>query len=96
MLMGFSFLGLGFPRSGKRRAETLPVGETGVATDKGGRAGGGSPGLHAMKWRKVGDTGQDGEASLDRREGNALSHHGAASTAPRKIQYILLIQQRTD
>ncbi|RKF22608.1 hypothetical protein D6851_05160 [Altericroceibacterium spongiae] len=67
------------------RAETLPVGETGVATDKGDRAGGGSPGLHAMKWRKAGDTGQNGEASLDRREGKALSHHGAASAAPTEI-----------
>jgi len=58
----------------QRCAATLAVAETGVARCKGVGAGGGSPGLHAMKWRKTGDTGPDErKRSLAPRGGGALS-----------------------
>ena len=45
--------------------ELLAVAETGVATSKGGRGGGGSPGLHKpLGVRKAGDTAPDGSTYL--------------------------------
>lgn len=51
----------------------MPVGETGGAKVKGGKAGGGSPGLHKrLCARKLGDTGISGASlALDQREGAA-------------------------
>jgi len=63
-------MGLGFAQR-ERRAETLPVGETGGCKGQGGRGGGGSPDLHkrmsvmtdvlnVASARKVGETTPDG------------------------------------
>ena len=51
----------------------MPVGETGGAKVRGGKAGGGSPGLHKrLCARKFGETGLSGVSlALDRREGAA-------------------------
>jgi len=51
----------------------MPVGETGGAKVRGGKAGGESPGLHKrLCARKLGDTGLSGiSLALDRREGAA-------------------------
>src|SRR5216684_4159448 len=62
----------------QRCAATLPVGETGGARCKGGRDGGGSPGLHKPRtWsgaRKVGETVPDErQRSLAPRGGSAPS-----------------------
>ena len=52
---GISLL-LPFGVSAQRCAAPLPVCETGGSKGKGGGQGGGSPGLHKTKARKVGDT----------------------------------------
>jgi hypothetical protein len=51
----------------------MPVGETGGAKVRGGKAGGGSPRLHKrLCARKLGETGFSGVSlALDRREGAA-------------------------
>lgn len=43
------------------RMQTCPLAKPGGAKDKGGWSGGGSPGLHKPKARKVGDTAPSGQ-----------------------------------
>mgnify|MGYP003119636756 CR=1 FL=1 len=61
MIHGLDLPWLGFPRSGKHRAETLPVGETGGATGVGGFAGNRLHGM-AKPWRKLGGSRSEGRS----------------------------------
>jgi hypothetical protein len=59
--------------SAQRCAATLPVGETGVASGKGGAAEGNHPACTKRERRKVGDTAATFISTLAVREGGALS-----------------------
>ncbi|WP_230188828.1 hypothetical protein [Sphingobium sp. CECT 9361] len=75
-------MGLGF-RAAERRAETLPVGETGGATGVGGFAGNRLHGM-AKPWRKLGGSRSEG------RWGQRPKHCGAkwrrTTNAPKRDQ----------